>query len=56
MCEASKTLTFGAMSIGKDLGDEDPDHRALTNRVRGDKGKNANGNDRVMRLKKSPGN
>ena len=55
MCKASKTLTFGAMAIGKDLGDEARSPR-LTNRVRGDKGENANGNDRVMRFKKSPGN
>jgi len=38
MSETAQSLAFRAMPIGKYLGDENPNHRPLTDRVRGDEG------------------
>src|ERR1035437_1323 len=53
--ETAEGLTFRAMTVGKYLGDEDPDDRSLTDRVRGNEGKDTNRHDRVMRRKEGPG-
>src|ERR1019366_2315122 len=54
--EAAESLTFRAMAVGKYLGDENPDDRSLTDRVRGDEGKDTNRHDRVMLRKEGPRN
>src|SRR5438876_4501674 len=54
--EAAERLAFGAMTVGKYFGDEYPNDRSLTDRVRGDKGENTNRHDREMLSKESPGN
>src|SRR4029077_19687790 len=54
--KAAESLTFGTMTVGKDLGDKDPDDRSLTDRVRGNEGEDANRHDAVMLRKKSPCN
>src|ERR1700761_4268350 len=55
MRRTAQRLAFGAMAIGKNLRNENPDHRALTDGVRGDEGKNAWRHDAVMLREKSPG-
>ncbi len=52
--EAAESLTFRAMAVGKDLGNEYPNHGALSNGVRCDESENADGNDRVMAGEESP--
>src|SRR6476469_2486435 len=52
--EAAKSLAFRPMSVGKNLGDENPDHRSLSNRVRGDKCENADRHNGVVLGEKSP--
>jgi hypothetical protein len=52
--EAAQALTFRAMAIRKYLRNEHPYDRALSDRVSRDERENANGNDRVMFLEKSP--
>src|ERR1700722_15221287 len=54
MGETAESLTFGAMAIRKYLGDENPDDRALPNRVRGDEGEDADRNERKMIGKERP--
>src|ERR1019366_4969662 len=53
--EAAESLAFRAMTVGKYLGDENPDDRSLTDRVRGNEGEDTNRHDRVMLCKKGPG-
>ena len=56
MRETAQALALRAMAVGKYFGDEDPDHRALADRVSGDEGENANRDDRAVRLEEPPGN
>jgi len=56
VCEAAEGLTLRTMTVGKYLGDENPDDRSLANGVRGDEGEDTNRHDAVMLRKKSPGN
>src|SRR5271163_638991 len=51
---AAHTLPFRAMAIGKYFGDENPDHRSLADRVRGDEGEDANRHDQEVTGKESP--
>src|SRR5271157_4443615 len=55
MREAAQGLTFGAMPVRKYFGNKNPDHGSLTDRVRGDEGKNANRHDSKMLSKEGPG-
>src|SRR5579872_1232292 len=51
--EAAQRLAFGAMTVGKNLGDEDPDHRSLADGMRRDESKNTRRHDGVMLRKES---
>src|SRR5260370_34844039 len=46
--EAAEGLTFRAMTVGKYLGDENPEDRSRANGGPDDEGKEANGYDREM--------
>ena len=54
MRAAAQALALRAMAIGKYLGDENPDHRSLADRVRGDEGEDANRHDQEVPGKESP--
>ena len=47
MREAAERLAFGAMAVGKDFGNENPDDRSLTDGVRGDEGEDADRHDGI---------
>src|SRR5580692_3461191 len=53
--EAAESLALCTMAIGKYLGDEYPDHRALANGVGGDESEDADRDDRIMIGKECPG-
>ena len=53
--ETAESLAFGAMAIGKNLGDENPDHRSLSDGVSGDEGENADRHDGVVLREEGPG-
>lgn len=53
--EAAEGLALGAVAIGEDFRDEDPDDRALADGVGGDEGEDASGDDRVVFGVEGPG-
>jgi hypothetical protein len=55
VCEAPERLTFGALAVGKDFGNEDPDDRSLADGVGGDEGEDAHRHDQVVPREESPG-
>jgi hypothetical protein len=54
MREATERLSLGPMTVGENLGDEHPDHGALSHGVSGDEGKDARRNDGVVSREEGP--
>src|ERR1043166_1782531 len=54
MSEAAQRLAFGAMAVGKNLGDKYPDDRALSNGVGADERKNAGRDNGKMFAEECP--
>jgi hypothetical protein len=53
MRKTAQRLTFRAMTVRKYFRNKNPDDRSLSDGVRGDKGEDANRNDRKMSVKKA---
>ncbi len=53
--ETAQSLAFRAMAVGENFGDENPDHRSLSNRVCGNERENADRHNGVVLGEKSPG-
>ena len=54
MGEAAESLAFGAMAVGENFGDEDPDDGALADSVGGDEGEDAGGHDGIVLREEGP--
>ena len=56
MCETAKALALCPVAVWENLRDEDPNYRALADRMGSDEGEDACRNDRVVFREKSPCN